>query len=180
MDDHQKESDLTVTHPACLVDGSDAEFRKLINGLLPFAARLLSVRDGFGSLLGLTGIRYSLLSSIAHLSRENAVTVNRLAEHLHVSGAFVTIETNKLKKLGLIYKLADPDDKRKVRISVTPLGKRMLRELTGTQQSINNVLFDNVTKSEFTTLCSLVDRLVRNGDRATLDLSHLIARQEKV
>jgi hypothetical protein len=36
-----------------------------------------------------------------------------------------------------------------------------------------------VTKTEFKVLCSVVDRLVANGDRATLDLSHLIARQEK-
>ena len=51
---------LTVTNPACLIDGSDAEFRHLINGLLPFAARLLSVRDGFGSLIGLIACHFGL------------------------------------------------------------------------------------------------------------------------
>jgi DNA-binding MarR family transcriptional regulator len=173
------ESALTITNPACLVDGTDTEFRHLINGLLPFAARLLSVRDGFGTLIGLTGIQYSLLVSIAHLSHGEAVTVNRLADHLHLSGAFVTIETGKLKKLGLIDKRSDPDDKRKMRLTVTSNGLKSLRELTATQQRINNVLFEGVTKTEFKVLCSVVDRLVANGDRATLDLSHLIARQEK-
>lgn len=93
----QEEVVLTVTNPACLVDGSDAEFRHLVNGLLPFAARLLSVRDGFGTLIGLTGIQYSLLIAIAQLSHDDVVTVNQLADHLHLSGAFITIETGKLK-----------------------------------------------------------------------------------
>jgi DNA-binding MarR family transcriptional regulator len=173
------ESALTITNPACLVDGTDTEFRHLINGLLPFAARLLSVRDGFGTIIGLTGIQYSLLVSVAHLSHGEAVTVNRLADHLHLSGAFVTIETGKLKKLGLIDKRSDPDDKRKMRLTMTSNGVKLLRELAATQQRINNVLFEGVTKAEFKALCSVVDRLVANGDRATLDLSHQIARQEK-
>jgi DNA-binding MarR family transcriptional regulator len=115
---------LAVTHPACLVDGSDAEFRRLANGLLPFAARLLSIRDGFGSIVGLTGVQYSLARSIAHLSMHDDVTVNQLAEHLHLhlSGAFVTVETNKLKKLGLIDKNVNPDDKRKMRLTMTAAG----------------------------------------------------------
>ncbi|RQS16457.1 MarR family transcriptional regulator [Burkholderia sp. Bp9002] len=179
MAKQQEESVLTITHPACLIDGTDAAFRHLINGLLPFAARLLSVRDGFGSIAGLTGIQYSLLVSVAHLSREDVVTVNRLADHLHLSGAFVTIETGKLKKLGLLDKRADPDDKRKMRLTVTSAGTKLLKTLAPTQQRINDVLFEGVTRTEFKALCSVIDRLVANGDRATLDLAHMIARQEK-
>ncbi|VVE87629.1 MarR family winged helix-turn-helix transcriptional regulator [Pandoraea bronchicola] len=170
---------LTVTNPACLIDGSDAEFRHLINGLLPFAARLLSVRDGFGSLIGLTGIQYSLLQSVVHLSSLGDVTVNQLAEHLHLSGAFVTIETNKLKALKLIDKRQNPEDRRKMSLTVTPAGAKLLHELTPSQQRINDVLFEGVTRTEFKVLCAVVDRLVANGDRATLDLSHLLAIRDK-
>jgi len=171
---------LTVTNPACLVDGSDAEFRRLVNRLLPFAARLLSIRDGFGSIVGLTGVQYSLARSIAHLSVHDEVTVNQLAEHLHLSGAFVTIETNKLKKLGLIDKKANPDDKRKMRLTMTTAGSRLLTELLPIQQNINDVLFEGVTRTEFKVLCSFVERLVTNGDQAVLDLVHLQTRQQKV
>ncbi|MGT2431242.1 MarR family winged helix-turn-helix transcriptional regulator [Cupriavidus basilensis] len=170
---------LTITNPACLVDGSDSEFRHLVNGLLPFAARLLSVRDGFGSLIGLTGVQYSLIRSIAHLSAQGEVTVNQLAEHLHLSGPFVTIETGKLKKLGLIDKKAHPEDKRKMLLTVAAAGTRLLSELTPVQQRINDVLFEGVNRTEFKVLCSVVDRLVANGDRASLDLAHLLARQQK-
>lgn len=169
---------LTVTNPACLVDGSDAEFRHLVNGLLPFAARLLTVRDGFGGLIGLTGVQYSLMRSISHLSRQGEVTVNQLADHLHLSGPFITIETGKLKKLGLIDKQAHPEDRRKMLLTVTPSGTKLLAELLPVQQRINDVLFDGVTRTEFRVLCSVVDRLVANGDRAALDLEHLHARRQ--
>ncbi|GLC96060.1 hypothetical protein Tamer19_54690 [Cupriavidus sp. TA19] len=170
---------LTITKPACLIDGSDREFRHLVNGLLPFAARLLSVRDGFGSLIGLTGVQYSLLRSISHLSQAGEVTVNQLGDHLHLSGPFVTIETNKLKELGLIEKKAHPEDKRKMRLTMTGPGSKLLGELLPVQQQINDVLFDGITRSEFKVLCSVVDRLVENGDRAALDLEHLKARRQK-
>ncbi|GAB3626602.1 MarR family transcriptional regulator [Pandoraea terrae] len=169
---------LTITHPACLIDGSDTEFRHLINGLLPFAARLLSVRDGFGSLIGLTGIQYSLLRSVTHLAEKGDVTVNQLADHLHLSGAFVTIETNKLKTLNLIDKEQNPEDRRKMRLTVTAAGAKLLRELTPSQQHINDVLFDGISRTEFKVLCAVVDRLVNNGDRATLELGHLLATKE--
>jgi len=169
---------LTITNPACLVDGSDTEFRHLVNGLLPFAARLLTVRDGFGSLIGLTGVQYSLIRSISHLSQKGEVTVNQLADHLHLSGPFITIETGKLKKLGLIDKQAHPDDRRKMLLTITPAGTRLLGELLPVQQRINDVLFDGVTRKEFKVLCSIVDRLVANGDRAALDLEHLQARRQ--
>jgi MarR family transcriptional regulator, organic hydroperoxide resistance regulator len=175
----QAERVLTVTNPNCLVDGNDIAFRHLINGLLPFAARLLSVRDGFGNLIGLTGIQYSLLASVAHLTQTETVTVNQLADHLHLSGAFVTIETGKLKKLGLVDKRSHPDDKRKMRVSVTASGSKLLIELAASQQRINDVLFEGVSKTEFKMLCSVVDRLVINGDHATIDLEHLIARKSK-
>ncbi|CAG9166071.1 hypothetical protein LMG23992_00680 [Cupriavidus laharis] len=169
---------LTITNPACLVDGSDTEFRHLVNGLLPFAARLLTVRDGFGSLIGLTGVQYSLIRSISHLSQQGDVTVNQLADHLHLSGPFITIETGKLKKLGLIDKKAHPEDRRKMLLTIAPAGTRLLGELLPVQQRINDVLFDGVTRTEFKVLCSIVDRLVTNGDRAALDLEHLHARQQ--
>ena len=169
---------LTITNPACLIDGSDTEFRHLVNGLLPFAARLLTVRDGFGSLIGLTGVQYSLIRSISHLSQQGEVTVNQLADHLHLSGPFITIETGKLKKLGLIDKKAHPDDRRKMLLTITAAGTRLLNELLPVQQRINDVLFDGVTRTEFKVLCSIVDRLVANGDRAALDLDHLQARRQ--
>src|SRR5207302_7108369 len=93
---------LTVSRPELLVDGSDAQFRAFVHGMLAFAAQLEAVRDGFAALVGLTGIQYTILISISHLQTEREVTVGAAADHLHLSGAFVTTEPGKHLRLGLI------------------------------------------------------------------------------
>jgi MarR family transcriptional regulator, organic hydroperoxide resistance regulator len=86
----------TVTRKALLIAESDAAFRHLVHGLLAFSERLMAVRQGFGQVLGLTGIEYTTLVSIAHLLERSPVSVTSVASHLHLSGAFVTIVTNQL------------------------------------------------------------------------------------
>src|SRR5689334_12021414 len=86
----------TVSRPELLVNGSDREFRTFLHGMLSFASRMESIRDGFAKLIGLTGIQYTILISIRYLEAEEDVMVSTVAAHLHLSGAFVTIETGKL------------------------------------------------------------------------------------
>lgn len=167
---------LTITQPALLIDGSDAEFRSLINKLLYFSARLLAVRDGFGSIMGLTGIQHSIMLSIKQLALEGEVTVNQLADYLHFSGSFVTVETGKLQKRGLIAKRRHLQDRRKMVLSITPEGAKLLTELAPTQAKVNNILFDNLNARDFAQLHHLFEQLVSNSDAATLELAHLVSK----
>ncbi len=167
---------LTITKPAFLVNGSDAEFRILINRLLYFSARLLTVRDGFGAIIGLSGIQYSILMSIKALSSQGEVTVNQLAEHLHFSGSFVTMETGKLRTRNLITKKRHDLDRRKIVLDITEAGKKLLSDLTGTQQAINDILFENLNTQQAKMLYNVLGQLVSNCDAATLELSHLVSR----
>lgn len=169
---------LTITQPACLTDGSDADFRRLIDTMLAFSARLLALRDSLGALAHLRGVQYSTLAAIAYRADENHLTINGLAEHLHLSGAFVTIETGKLQKLGLIDKTANPADKREVLLSITEAGLDLLRDLSPDQRSINDLLFDSVTRKEFDGMNPIFKRLVQNADRAILQATHLVAMQK--
>jgi MarR family transcriptional regulator, organic hydroperoxide resistance regulator len=169
---------LTITHPAFLVEGSDAEFRILINRLLYFCTRLLSVRDGFGTLLGLSGIQYSILMSVRALSTDEEVTVNQLADHLHLSGSFITIETGKLQNMGLLKKRRHAQDGRKIVLSITREGKKVLTQLTDTQQTINDLLFANLSATEAKMLGNIAGRLVSNVDSAMLELSHLVSKND--
>src|SRR5215472_10241170 len=113
---------LTISRPELQIDGSDLEFRAYVHGMLAFAARLEGVRSGFAALIGLTGIQYTILISVSHLLREGEVSVSMIAGHLHVSGAFVTIETGKLLKMGLLTKRPDIHDRRRVCLSITKKG----------------------------------------------------------
>jgi DNA-binding MarR family transcriptional regulator len=157
----------TVSRPELLVDGGDGAFRRLVHGLLAFLARHEAIRAGHGARIGLVGIEYTVLIAIGHLAAEEGdVSVNRVAEHLHLSGAFVTTVTNKLLKRGLILKQPDPRDRRRVRLEVSDAGYARLAELAPMQRQINDVEFECLSAAEFRSLVSMVERLIQSGDRA--------------
>lgn len=157
----------TVSRRELLVDGSDGDFRRLVHGLFGFLARHEAVRAGHAAHIGLAGIEYTALISISHLgAREGNVSVGRIAEHLHLSGAFVTTITNKLLKKRLIHKGTDPEDRRRVRLEVSEEGWRRLAELSPVQREVNDVQFDCLSAAEFRQLLELVERLIDSSDRA--------------
>jgi DNA-binding MarR family transcriptional regulator len=163
----------TVSKEALLVNGSDFEFRQFIHDSLAFAARLLAVRDGYGKVIGLTGQQYIILISIAHLAARGPVTVSSVADHLYLSGSFVTTETNKLVRMGLVTKSTDPADRRRVLLASTDEASRRLRELAKVQVQVNDVHFGNLTKKEFDQLRALMPQLLQPTERALSLLEHL-------
>jgi DNA-binding MarR family transcriptional regulator len=94
----------TVSRPELLVNGSDRTFRQLVDNFFAFAARHEAIRAGHAALIGLSGVEYSVLIAIRHLEDEEDVSVKRLAEHLHVSGAFATTVVGKLAARGVVAK----------------------------------------------------------------------------
>ena len=157
---------LTVARPELLVDGTDQQFRCLVHNLFGFLARHSSVREGHGALIGLAGIEYTMLISIGHLSADGNVSVKDVADHLHLSGAFTTVITNKLLQKGLIEKAGHPVDKRRLCLSVTARGRDMLERLAPVQRQVNDVEFGCLTAKEFTLLVDMIERLVTSSERA--------------
>ena len=166
----------TVTRRELLVAESDDEFRHLVHGLLAFSERLMAVRQGFGQAIGLSGVEYTVLVSLAHLLERGRVSVNAIAAHLHLSGAFVTIVTNQLAQKGLIKKARDTADRRRAVLTTTARGQRLLAELAPLQQQVNDALFEPLTKERFRELAALVDPLVDAADRALALLEYLRAK----
>ncbi|WP_337133796.1 helix-turn-helix domain-containing protein, partial [Staphylococcus aureus] len=97
----------------------DRNFRQFLHNLFAFSSRLEAIRSEFGKQLGLTGIEYTCLIATAYLCENDNVYVNRLADHLHLSGAFITSQTNKLAKKGFLTKKKDSMDARRVQLEIT-------------------------------------------------------------
>lgn len=163
----------TVSKPELLPGGTDAEFRSFIHDFLAFGARVNQVRAGFGALIGLSGVAYTTLVSIAFLQDRDGVGLSRVAAHLHLSGAFVTIEVAKLVKAGLVQKRTHARDRRRILLTVTEQGRNILGDLAPIQAQVNNALFDCLSAEEFVWLRTLMEQLVGCGDRALLLLSFL-------
>jgi DNA-binding MarR family transcriptional regulator len=150
-----------------LVNGSDRHFRRLVHSLFGFLARHEAVRRGHAARIGLVGIEYTTLISIRHLDAEEGdVNVNRVADHLHLSGAFVTTITNKLLKRGLIHKSIDPQDRRRVKLQVSEKGDALLAELAPIQRQVNDVEFGCLNQTEFLQLLDMVERLIASSESA--------------
>jgi len=163
----RKKAPLTISRPEMLVSGSDRHFRRLVHSLFGFLARHEAIRSGHGARIGLAGIEYTTLISIRHLDAEEGdVNVNRVAEHLHLSGAFVTTITNKLLRRGLIHKSIDPADRRRVKLQVSEKGDALLAELAPVQRQVNDVQFGCLSQSEFLQLLDMVERLIASSENA--------------
>jgi MarR family transcriptional regulator, organic hydroperoxide resistance regulator len=168
----------TVSKPQLLVDGNDSAFRSFIHDFLAFSAIVSDIRAGFGERLGMTGIGYTTLISIAYLQGRAGIGVNAVAEHLHLSGAFITTEVAKLVRAGLVHKGVNAKDKRRVQLTVTPAGRKLLNDLVVVQAPVNDTLFDCLSAAEFAQLRNMLARLVPCGVRALSLLSYLTETQE--
>ncbi len=148
------------------MDGSDHAFRQLVHTLLAFVGRHDTVLEGHAAAVGLSAVEYTLLTSLKLLGAEGQVSVRELAAHLHLSGAFVTTVSNKLQHMGLLDKLTDPQDRRRLRLVVTGQGDALLGRLAAIQRQVNDVQFDCLDTGDFTRLLASVEKLLVSSDRA--------------
>jgi DNA-binding MarR family transcriptional regulator len=155
---------LTTHSPALLVDGSDRVFRAMVHDTLAFAARIEEIRARLGAVIGLPGSAYSALMTIAHLQGRGGVGVSAVAEHLHLSGAAVTIEVNRLVSLGLVDKRTNPEDRRRVLLSITDAAVRALDDLTRIQAPANDALFARLDRASFRQFAAIMRDLVDCAD----------------
>jgi DNA-binding MarR family transcriptional regulator len=168
----------TVSKPELLVEGADGEFRGLVHDLMAFAHHIEACRDGFGAIAGLTGVQYEVFMVVKRFQSMSSgtaagISVGQVAARLHRSGAFITLEVNKLVAKGVLAKADDPADGRRVLLTVSKAGEALARSLAPVQQQVNDVLFACLDRKGFERLRALASELVGCGDRATALIEYL-------
>jgi DNA-binding MarR family transcriptional regulator len=169
---------VTISRPELLQDGDDAPFRQMIHDALGFSARLLEIRNRLGEVIGLSGPAYSILIAIEHLSKDADVGISQVSDHLHQSGAFVTLEVAKLVKAGLVDKFANPEDGRRVIVEVTDKARALLTGLAETQRPVNDAIFAGLDPDAFRAFADIAAKLVF-GTEESLALLRYKAEQRK-
>jgi MarR family transcriptional regulator, organic hydroperoxide resistance regulator len=167
---------VTVSRPALLVKGSDAEFRRLIHDLIAYGHRLDACRDAFAAIAGVSGVQYEILMLV---SRAEGLSVGEVAARLHRSGAFITIEANKLAEARVLEKASDPADGRKVLLQLAAKGYGLLERMAPYQRRVNDVLFDKLDAKRFREARKLAEDLLSSGDRAVAMLEFLMREAEE-
>ena len=168
----------TVSRPDLLdPSGGDAEFRRLIYGIFTMTVNFDRIRERMATALGLSGIQYHILMVVAELSLEAdpTVTVSAVADRLHTSGAYVTMETKKLMRRGFLDKRPNPEDGRSVILALTAEGRAAIDEFAPHLRDINDALFDGIGPETFAQFRAIVDHMGRTSTRAA-DIAEDIAR----
>jgi DNA-binding MarR family transcriptional regulator len=166
---------LTTSRPELLSGGRDRQFRHLVHALFGFAAHHERIRTGHARVIGLAGIEYTVLIAIAHLSQDGDVNVKSVADHLYLSGAFITAVAGRLLRRGLIHKRSDAGDRRRVALTVSEKGRAALERLAPMQRRVNDAEFGCLSRKEFEVLTGLIDRLIDSGARAVALQNYLLS-----
>jgi MarR family transcriptional regulator, organic hydroperoxide resistance regulator len=153
----------TVSRPALLERGSDSRFRQLVYDLLTISVRMETVRSHLAWRIGITGPQYSVLVAIAQFQGADGVSVGKVAEVLHVSGAFITAETRELDRLGLVMKAINPRDRRGVLLRLTPKGERQMIALSPAITAVNDKFFAPLTRTAFRAFADNAAELVNSS-----------------
>lgn len=171
---------LSASRPELLDDRPDGladdRFREAIYALFATASGFQSVREAFGREIGATGPQYFILMAVARAHADGGTGIRRIADHLGVAASHVTVEVGKLIAKGLIAKRPNPEDRRRVLITLTPAGKAALDRLAPLRQRINDILFDGFSREEFRRLHGFLHRFAGTTARA----QHEIALHEKL
>jgi DNA-binding MarR family transcriptional regulator len=159
-------SRLTASRPELLPGGSDERLRALVYGIFGMSARFDRLRERIGELIGLSGLRYHILMALADVEPGQEATVGEVARALHVTGAYVTMETGKLARAGLVAKRQNPDDRREVRLALTPKARRTIVELAPALRQINDELFGFLSRDQFAAFGDIVAGMLTSTERA--------------
>ena len=157
---------LTVSAPALISEGSDIDFRNLVDNLILFSSQIQNVRQVLSSAMGVSQPQYNILMIIARDKTHGGMTIKELAEKLRVSPSFAVIETNKLMAKGFLHKRTSTADRRRINLNLTEKAAHLLVKIGPLQRQVNNKLFGGLTNRDFKSLTHIIKTLIAGYEPA--------------
>ena len=113
---------------------AEGKGRKLSNYLC-FAVYSANLAFGraYKPILDALGLTYTQYIAMVALAEEDEQTVSALGEKLFLESNTLTPILKKLEQTGYIRRVRDPADERQVKLSLTPIGRRLLEIDPGEQ-----------------------------------------------
>jgi DNA-binding MarR family transcriptional regulator len=127
--------------------------------LLGIAGRMMAGR--FHRVLDAQGITHAGWQVLIALKKEDGLTQREVAERVYVTSATVTGVVDTLEREGFVVRERDELDRRVVRVSLTPGGRRRLERTFKTVAAEMAPLFEDLTPREEAVVRRFLTRTVR-------------------
>jgi DNA-binding MarR family transcriptional regulator len=101
---------------------------------------------------------------LEELRAEEPLSTGELARRMHVEVPTVVRMTQRMQAAGLLQRQRDPNDRRRVLISLTAQGKRAARAMPRLLDTISEQALTDFTEGERQTLIELLQRVISNLD----------------
>lgn len=108
----------------------------------------------------------SQLRILRILHNRGKVTMTQLSEELHVAPPSTTSTTDRLVNQGFISRRHDPEDRRVVRVTLTPKGKSMMNKFLQVKKSRWHQIMVSLSKKDRENLILTLRRLVSLLEKA--------------
>ncbi len=116
------------------------------------------------------GLRLSHHAVLAALNDFGPLAQHEITDRLEVDRSQVVGFVDRLESQGLVTRARDAQDRRRVRVSLTPKGRRLERRLTTSARRSQDALLGALSPTEQTTLVGLLRRVLDSHDGEQLEL----------
>lgn len=146
--------------------GARASADEFLRDLLPYLLQRASflVTREFHRTLALNQVPVSRWRLLAWLAEHQPFSIGELTEQLMLKQPTVTKLVNDAERDGLVRKSTDPTDKRRLVISLTPVGRRLALRLMAEARKAEDRTTDNIGQQEITRLKARLKKLIDDFD----------------
>ncbi|MEJ0049868.1 MAG: MarR family transcriptional regulator [Methylovirgula sp.] len=157
---------VTISNETFWVDGRDDWLRETLYLMVLCLNQLHTFREAFGRAMDLTSPQFAVLMGTAYTQGVEGVSIGTLATHVHLAPTHVTTEVGRLIRLGLLQKRPNNEDRRSVLVRLSPQGEKAIRAVVPLVRSVNDQLFDSVTRDELQSILQFFRRFATNSEIA--------------
>lgn len=143
----------------------DLEVEGIVDRISGISRRLHRTMDETLSEFGLDSAEHKALSVLAQSGEPYRSTPGRLAERMDLSSGAMTNRLDRLEQAGLIRRLADPADRRRVVVELTDHGRETYRSAVGAQAKKEALVTAALNTKEKVQLNALLRKLMLEFER---------------
>lgn len=120
------------------------------------------------------------MSALLCLAEEGELSLGRLAQLARTDEPTASRVVTRLVSAGFVQMKADPEDRRRARIALTPSGRALTRKLAPLAAEVEAELLGQLSPAEHRALTSGLLKVAANVERASLRLEAEAPRRKKV